>query len=189
MVGNNSNISTRGLLPSITGLIARTPASFFRTFLVPNQRIRSSQFVRTFYSWAPALPCSDVPSFAPQVDRLNSNKDTRNRLQPLSQVHPKPPFFASLAMNFAFNLGALLFAAGLARNGLTQAPPSPLPDVAAIFGGLIPQVTALAGATASFANGGGSLTQALVCLTPVRSFSDPDLHSSSFRLFTMVGRL
>ena len=71
-------------------------------------------------------------------------------------------------MSFVFNLGALLFAAGLAQNGLT----SPAPNIPAIFGNLLPHVNVLGNGIASFASGGnaGSLTQALVCLTPVRFF-------------------
>ena len=76
-------------------------------------------------------------------------------------------------MIFAFNLGALLLTAGLARNGLTQPAPSPFLNVLATFEDLITQVTDLTKATASLASGGGSLTQAMVCLTPVRFFPMP----------------
>ena len=74
-------------------------------------------------------------------------------------------------MSFAFGLGALLFAAGLAPNGLTQLPP-PLPGVPAAFGNLIPTVTTLGSGISSFASGGnaGTLTQALVCLVSGRFF-------------------
>lgn len=84
-------------------------------------------------------------------------------------------------MYFAFNLGALFLAAGLAQNGLTQTPPSPVPDVSAIFEGLIPPVKVLGNAIASFASGGnpGTLTLTLVCLTPVGFFPNADLRSLS----------